>query len=358
MKNKRISNWTASIIAMFIAALALAACSNQSQPSAPTATPETINASLESLAKLFAKAATDPSVRQHIQQQVALRFDGDTEVLYKTLATPSAVQAQSSSVDIRQALANAYTGSGEISSQAGTGQALEAVDTLANSIPRFQVAVPEQFDTWDAQTYTPLVAYVPVGTDDVALKEIKAFDSEGNEYVLGARTPPTRPVIILSQNERTDEAGQLLTNFSEDTGTSEGALAAQASSYEVKMGTVELYDDHEPWIKGDPEIWLIAQSLVSRPELATRQSFDGANDEDYRYVYKRYLGKTRHDVVFYWYESDGSSYDVSISVKGVTLGFKINDSDDPYGYITVPHASLAGTSSAYYNLGGLEFSAY
>jgi Protein of unknown function (DUF3103) len=335
--------------------LFLGACSQPSQvPSPNVTTPETIDASLESLAKLFAKATTDSSVRQHIQQQVAQRFDGDTEVLYTTLATPAALQAQSSSMDIRQALANAYAQSGDLTSQAGG--ALEAIDSLTNSIPRLQIAVPEQFDSWDAQSYTPLVGYVPAGIDDKTIKEIKAFDSEGNEHTLDARTPPAQPVIILSQNERTDDTGQLLK--SENSGASNDALEAQVSSYEVKMGTVELFNDYEPWIKGDPEIWLIAQALTSRPELGTRQSFSGANSEDYRYVYDRYLGNTRHDVVFYWYEQDGSSYDISITVRGVTLGFKIDDSDDTYGYITAPHTSLAGTSSAYYDLGGLEFSAY
>jgi hypothetical protein len=363
MKNKQMLKVVVRVMYALVTALALAACSQQSQTPAPTAsTPETVNASLENLAKLFAKAVTDSSIRQQIQQQVALRFDGDTEALYKTLVTPSNLQApsnlqiQGSSGDIRQSLASAYTQSGLLGQS--EGQALAAIDRLTSSIPRLQVAVPEQFEAWDASSYTPLVGYVPDGVDDLALKEIKVFDSEGNEHILDALTPPAQPVIILSQNERTDDAGQPLANFSSSE-TADFGLEAQASAlYEVKMGSVELYDDKEPWIKGDPEIWIIAQSAIKNPGFATRQSFDGANDEDYRYIYNRYLGSTRHGVIFYWYESDGSSYNVSLSVKGITLAFKIDDSDDPYGYITVTYASLEGTSSTYYDLGGLEFSAY
>ncbi|MGL4612117.1 MAG: DUF3103 family protein [Trueperaceae bacterium] len=379
MKHLKVSKRASSIF-ILIFLLFLGACSTSTPETTETpevteipepvdvgdkaTTEETMNTSLETLAQLFAKATTDSSVREHIQQEVAKRFDGDTNVLYTSLvAAQSQLQAQGSTVDIRQALANAYpSGEGLSSQDAG---ALETVDQLTNSIPRLQVAVPEHFETWDAKSFAPLVAYLPVDADDLTIKEIKAFDSAGNVHTLDAQTPPTQPILILSQNERTDDAGQLLHESeslpgSENPEIPAGELTAQANrAHQVNIGTVELNDRKEPWVKGDPEVWLIAQNVTDKPGFRTQRSFSAVNEIGYPYNYggDANLGVTRYNVVFYWYEKDGSSLDLTLSAKGISLGIKIDDSDDIYGSTIAEYHTFAGSTSTTYDLDSLIFTA-
>jgi len=95
-----------------LAILTLAACSKVAdapvQESAPDT--ETVNASLETMAKIFAEAVESPKVRQQLHTLVGERFDGDTSVLYDTLVPQSGVQGgmHRQATDVRQALARAY----------------------------------------------------------------------------------------------------------------------------------------------------------------------------------------------------------------------------------------------------------
>jgi Protein of unknown function (DUF3103) len=322
MKHKNSINIGKGLLMSF-ALLVLAACSNITSPAKNTddVSAETVNASLETMAKLFAKTMTDANVRQQIQQQVSERFDGDTNVLYKTLVATSSSQA------IRQSLAKAQEG---FSSQATT------LEALASNIPRLQLAVPAHFEGWDAKTYAPLVGYVSAGTNEETLEQIKAFDAEGNEHLLDAQALPEKPVIILSQNERTDEAGALrYTSATESEASSE--LTAQ-SCRNVYVRQIIIYNDHEPWYKGDPEIVLRASSNPAG--LYFNGGFTNVNDNGVTYTVNRFIGCTPEpsSVAFSWYEDDGPF-----------------DTWDVYGSASAYYTLFNGITT-WFNLGDLKFS--
>ncbi|WP_158591916.1 DUF3103 family protein [Aeromicrobium endophyticum] len=147
-----------------------------------------INRSLDALAKTFASTVSDLEVRESIHDAVAERFDGDTNVLWKTLASEPGV---------RSGLSASYSKGKSVSSR----DALVAVDRLASSIPRLQIAVPANFDAWDPATYTPVVAFMPQGVDDTTVKTVTAYDSSGKATELDAQVPPNVPVIVLGTAE-------------------------------------------------------------------------------------------------------------------------------------------------------------
>jgi hypothetical protein len=307
--------------AVSISTAAAAAPASKSNPSAAQ-----VNKSLQSMAKLFAHAVTDSSLRQQIHDGVAQRFDGDTDILYSALATTS---------DVRQALTSAYR-------QARSGQpsdALSAVDRLASSIPRLQVAVPVGFDSWDPAAYTPLVAYMPVGVDDTKLKTITAFDATGRAHTLDAQVEPAQPVIVLGLSERTDDSGTLL---QQGTLSTVQTTTVTATAYAVRMVKVHLIHDNEPWPKGDAEISLRAQGCgISYYD----RNWSSLNDDDDWWYGPRWLGQTRCHVYFYWWEDDGSNWDFTLSYKGVSLNIKMDDSDDLIGGVELLHSKFEGGSN-------------
>ena len=286
------------------------------------------------MARLFAQAVTDGSLRQQIHDGAAQRFDGDTNVLYKTLAASSGV---------RSALATAY--SRGLNVQAG--DALSQIDTLARTIPRFQVAVPANLDKWDAAGYTPLVGFVPTGVDDTALTTITAYDAAGKAYKLDAKAAPKKPVIILGLNERTDNAGNLRKDVTSMDDASH-TLTAQGR-YQVRVISVSLHDDKEPWPKGDAEVMLFSKG----PNLYYDGGFRESNNTGDYNIYNRVIGTTTGNVVFYWYEDDGANLDITISYKGVSLGFKIDDDDDFMGAIELTNGYFKGGTDNSRNVGSL-----
>lgn len=316
---------SASTVGINDAALAAPAKGSANQSAAG------VNQSLDSLAKLFARAMTDATMRQNVHAAVAQRFDGDTEVLYKTLSNTSGV---------RSGLAAAYSRGRAVRSS----DALSAVDRLAAGIPRFQVAVPAHFDSWDAASYTPLVAYMPAGVQDTTLKTVTAYDASGKAHALDAQVAPARPVIVLGLNERTDDSGKLLNTEAvstsrEATAATSGQLALAATSYQVRMVKVHLIHDNEPWTKGSAEISLRAQGCgLSYTDI----DWASLNDDEDFWVGTRELGTATCAVTFYWWEDDGSSWDFTLSYGGASLGVHMDDGDDLIGGIKLDLATFEG----------------
>lgn len=318
----------------------------ESRPDAVGLSDSGINSSLDALSKLFAGAVTNEKFRYTIRDSVAERFDGDTDVLWNALAGKPGV---------RSALAETAAGEKSIT----TLDAQKAVDRLANEIPRFQIAVPANFDAWNPADYTPLVAYMPEGVEDTTLKTITAYDAAGRTFQLDAQVAPKQPVIVLGLNERTDDSGNLLKSqqatpsqpVSSDSKTSTNALtsAVAASSYEVAMELIHLIHDNEPWAKGDAEISMKAKSKGCSGTEYTDTNWTGLNNDGdwWGGEERRVLGSTTCDVVFYWWEDDGGSADFTLSYGGFSLGVNMDDDDDLIGGVQLPYSSFAGSSGDY-----------
>lgn len=302
-------------------------------PAAPTAAEmaedENTNRSLASLAQKLAVAVSDREVRQAIHDAVGRRFDGDTDALWSSIAQDSAFNA-------------------DVAAAASRGQVKKAtagqVADLARPFPKLQIAIPKNFDSWDPATYVPLVAFLPEGIDDTELQTITAYDAQGNPTLLDAKVPPKNPVIVLGMNERTDDSGNLLRSqlrVSSDSVASGPVSAAAATAYQVRMELVHLIDDKEPWPRGDAEISLKAKGDGCSFEYLDT-NWEGLNNSGDTWQGPRVLGSTTCDVVFYWWEDDGGSFDFTLKWGGVDLGVHMDNGDDLIGGAEVPYAKFAG----------------
>lgn len=328
----RIANASLTTLTIAMGSVAFANGAAHAEPASDEIAPSeaVINQSLDSMAKLVAGAVTDDQFRQEIYDGAAKQFDGDTNVLWETLADEPGVQST---------LATTYN----LEGSARSLDATSAIESVASEIPRFQVAVPAKFDEWDPAKYTPLVAYMPQGVDDTTLETVTAYDASGTAYELDAQVEPANPVIVLGVNERTDENGNLLENVQEAESTP--GFTTLATKYQVRMVKVNLLDDKEPWTRGAAEINLRAKSKCG--DLAySDYNWVSLDDNDDWWYGPRVLGTSGCDVVFYWWEDDGSGgTEVSISFKGVSLGIKLSEGDDRIGGAQIAHSWFSGGSN-------------
>jgi hypothetical protein len=332
--------------------------------------PEVVNQALEKLARAFALAVKDVEFRKFIKAEVGKKFDGDYEFLYKFAREKRFIDGESFETKLGKGYSKVF--------KQGLNEGISRVKELVELIPKFNIAVPVNFEKWDDENYVPLVAYHPVGVDDKLVKKVKAFDSEGNEYWLDAWKAPDFPVIVLGVNERVDDNGNVryfsLPNMreSEDDGGGGGSFGGGGSTQPRQWGCWEIFeslqvlDDQEPWTKGDPEIVLLVKAknypdgqylFKTAPFSGFDFAWEGAGlpwEDDYT-SWKTYnwdMFNWTQDigewVVYYWYEDD---WDWSLTLKGeiiiqviifgVTIPFKfhanltIGDSDDEYGYKVV-----------------------
>ena len=289
---------------------------------APTAAQAQTNAALHTFARQLAAAVTDPAVRSVIAQQTDLKFDGDTEALYATLA-PQA------------------TGTDTLAGAMASGLSAQNLSAVTAQVPNLHVAV--RGPAWNPQQTTPWVAVAPEGGDEFA--PVTAYDAQGRAHQLDGRTAPDVPVLVVGVNERVDAAGQL----PPQSPAPQAGLTAQGC-YQVKLVRLDLYNDMEPWTKGKAEIWVAVKCTgIGWHGQLTMVTEPG----DYLDAIQVF-GCTDSDVRFYWYEKDGSNLDLSVTVGGYGMGIKIDDDDDFLGSTTMRKALFEGTSVNTVDLGNLK----
>ncbi|MFC7500950.1 DUF3103 family protein [Nocardioides sp. GCM10030258] len=331
-----------AVIGLVLAGTAAVSQSTASAaPSGPT--DAEIDSSLDYLAKKLATATASADLRSTIHKAVAKRFDGDEEALWSSLASDPSFSAKVAGRDKSS-----------------------AVTSRAGELPRLQIAVPSNFDSWDPDKFAPLVAYLPQSVDDNDLKTIRAYDAAGNVVELDAHVEPSQPVIVLGLNERTDETGKVLESFAESSKSSPAAelelssdttMAAAAAVYSVDMRVVELIKDNEPWAAGSAEIALKARSKgCSGTEYIT---YDWTNLDHDGDVWApgppRNLGTTSCAVAFAWWEDDGGASNFQLYVGDFKMGVSMDNGDDMIGTKLVGHATFQGSSMEEHDFDDLEF---
>lgn len=348
----------------------LSATGELSEADKATLPDATINALLDEMAQLLARAVAEPDVRAAIQGATALRFDGDTEVLYKSLAAMPLTGVQ----NLEARLALQYT-SGRVQPQGAaitsSAQALSRLRTLSSVVPKLQVAVRGPAASWDATAYTPLVAFMPEGVDDLSLEQVTAYDTQGQAYQLDAQVASDAPVIVVGMNERVDDNGRLLPLFVPNA-SGQIELAQKCDGvpntlYYEKMQWLLLHDKKEPWPRGDPEL---ALEVASQKMPIVNEHGGGpyagefyeANGTDIWYCYNRKLflwnrANQGDFIEYFWYEKDGGDpIKIEFSIEGVGLSFTIDNGDDVMGHNTVD--ILDRLLNTHHNIGAIEWYRY
>jgi hypothetical protein len=353
---------------------------------------ESSRPALRDIAKALASTLTDPESRRLIKREVGRKFDGDHEVLYRDVANRRVGNGKA----FRQALGQSL-GKVQGGAPATRVAAQQRLDQLTAALPQLQIAVPVGFADWDAETAAPLVTFVPEGVDDDQLVEVEAFDAQGRSYMLDARVEPTMPVVVVGLNERTDANGYLDTDLQQATGSMmmeqpideyptepyipyEPVDPGGDNPYEPvetvvttptlgicdtrphNYGDQEIFyqikinNDHEPWVKGDPEIYA-TYSFVDNQGIKGQYHMANVNNTGTWYTingplfyWQSYYGNTLAMAIW---EKDGTNWGTfSYSFSGFTFSVQIFDGDDQLGGNPV---SFFDPVCGYYSTGDAEY---
>lgn len=352
-----------------------------------------LNGAFRDIAKALASTLQDPESRKLIKEAAGKKFDREFEVLYRDIANRRVGNGKA----FRQALGLSLAKVHGQPDTAGAKAAVQAdLDRLTAALPRLQIAVPVGFADWDAESSAPLVAYVPEGVDDDEIEVVEAFDSAGTSYMLSAQVEPTEPVLVVGLNERTDEYGYVepnympicpvepysmepSTNMEDCTDPNDpydpggdnpyeptepvvtpppGPCDARTHAYGDKeiFYQIKINNDHEPWIKGSPEIYA-TYSLVDNVGIKGQYHMGNVDNEGTWYTinghlfyWQNYYGNTLAMAIW---EKDGTNWGTfSYSYSGFSYTVNINDGDDQLGANPV---SFFDPICGYYSTGDAEF---
>jgi hypothetical protein len=150
------------------------------------------------VAKNIAASLVDPGVVDFLRTKASERIDGDFNFLIE-LNRNESIGTSSKDINKRTRTFGSIIAGADLISKR-TANVEDLLDSIARIHPLLQVYMPEFSDEIDFSTDQDyLVAFVPSFLQNDI---VPAYDKEGNYFGLDANTPPTRPVIVISENER------------------------------------------------------------------------------------------------------------------------------------------------------------
>ncbi len=179
------------------------------------------------------------------------RFDGETNVLWMDL--------QQNTQQAVLSAAQAGNAPGLTSSQEIEAAVSYASEALGGNLHLYW-AFAEEFDGSRA----PWVTYTPVEIDADKVTTLTAFDASGQSHKVTEEIAQSRPVIVITQNERTNEKGNVLPTNIEPTppppgggggGGGDDTIGDDYDDYPgfMALDWIRMYDPYEGWPNGGPE---------------------------------------------------------------------------------------------------------
>lgn len=382
-----VSRLTKALVLSIALVFVVAACD---QPAAIEQTPDepeisenakAINESLTYVAKTLSAALVDKDVRHQVKAETGKMFDGDHNVLFKTIAE----QPVRGKMSFGSVLAEKRAGM-EKAAGATAKSVQDELRAIAEEMPKVNIGVPVHHKDWNAENYVPLVAVHPEGIDDMDVNELTAYDAEGNVHVLSANEAPERPVVVISLNERVNAEGKLrqpaqICLYQEAKcgggggggyygggstgggGTTEDARAYGDYEY---LQRARVLDDNEKWPLEDPEVMIEVrgETQTSINDYGLKQydlNWPGGgmfgDDTSWRSYDTFFFTWSQNDAggftIWNVYEYDeGESINFTITYEGKDYGFNWTNDNDPMGYQAV---QFENDDDLVYDLGDIKF---
>ncbi len=128
----------------------------------------------------------------------------------------------------------------------------EEIEELIGSYERgidIYFPVEQHRRDWKNNVDKMIIALPPLKIDESDCKEIRGYKLNGKEILLDAKIAPFEPVLIISPCEH-------VSHTNNDYFTPVKAYSMQSGQWRLTIYHFRLMDDHEPWYKGNAEIYV------------------------------------------------------------------------------------------------------
>ena len=340
--------FTFCALALLVGAAGCDSASNAADDNQPTGPQASLNADLASVTKAAAAALGDPSVASWIHTETMDQFDGETNVLWKTLNV-DAPAGKAGSLPWTALLAKTGQFESSLASKSAGDLPTEIEAVIARASAELGGPVHLYWpnaEAWDGET-APLVAFTPVGPDLDLVTEIQGYDADGKAVTVTEDMAKARPVIIVTRNERVGADGAAakgMTSANVTVGEPSAASSTTTPQGYFKLLTFKTTDDYEGWTQGSPEFrFKYARTTYQNNTLTQegpmyldpwgKQIGDCQNRGTtctINHVFFDWRADLYRSYSFMWYEADGGSlnkkisYEAAFQVAGQLLGLPVN----------------------------------
>ena len=152
---------------------------------------------VEEIALAVHQSLDDNQFCKNLKNEVMMRPDGDYEVILKSFVNKNNTLSNT-------ALFLSLGGS----EAKGPGEGAKVLEKY----PKLQIAIPVNAEKWDGVSKL-WILYLPSNYDEFSTKEVPAISPEGKKTMFNVEKEPDFPVIVIGQNERSNENGDLKFEF-------------------------------------------------------------------------------------------------------------------------------------------------
>jgi hypothetical protein len=165
------------------------------------------NQTLEILSIAYAKALQEEEIRSIIKSEALKRFDGDYDVLHKTIS-----EKKINGIQLNAILAKNVNSSGAFKSAIPVNSAF--IDSLAAIIKNLQISVPVHCEKWNIDGFIPKVIFLPSNFSEKTFDKLKAYNADGSYEWVSTLEEPDVPYIVISPSERVGNENSINTTIS------------------------------------------------------------------------------------------------------------------------------------------------
>lgn len=159
------------------------------------------NSGLHEFAEALARSLKSRSLRKSIKEDALLKLDGDFDVIWKSFKDK---EIDGESVIKRLAK--------DVSKTKSEDDKLKSIESFSNLFKQLQISVPILVDKWNIDSQIPVVAFREVNKDGVS-DFLFTYDKDGKQGRIEKEIIPDYPVLVVNLNERSDEEGNILTEY-------------------------------------------------------------------------------------------------------------------------------------------------
>jgi hypothetical protein len=240
---------------------------NSKRPSEAEA--RVVNQQLENVSKAIALLVSDNGSATLLHSAAMKKFDGVTNVLWKTLDAEKSFGKGLSAALVDK---NTNKAAAEFVSERALQAAMQHIESkFGANLHLFWYNA----EKWNGKT-SPIIVFTPVDKDPEKAAFLPGYDAKGNEYQVDKKFADTHVVVVLTFNERTDLNGNVKAGIQVSTPIGKQGATTQAASY---MTITQLRFKHdanwyEGWFGGDGEFRVVSYEPGGTILLGTADFFN------------------------------------------------------------------------------------
>lgn len=162
------------------------------------------NLGMHEFTQALAKTLNNKKIRESIKDEALLKNDGDFDIIWKGFKDKD-IEGESLLKKVAR----------NVSKQISEKDKLQKIEAFSRLFKQLQISVPILIDKWNANDQIPVVAFREATKDGVS-DFLFTYDKDGNQGRIEKGVIPDYPIVVVNLNERSDEEGNILTEYNKN----------------------------------------------------------------------------------------------------------------------------------------------